>query len=52
MNGRSLLHYAADAGNFDILKELINNGANVNVNNLNRTVSLDLNKSFFFYFSE
>jgi ankyrin repeat protein len=34
MNGRSLLHYAADAGNFDVLKELINNGANVNVNNL------------------
>jgi ankyrin repeat protein len=50
MNGRSLLHYAADAGNFDILKELINNGANVNVNNLNRTVSLDLTKSFFFTF--
>jgi ankyrin repeat protein len=34
MNGRSLLHYAADAGNFDVLKELVNNGANVNVNNL------------------
>jgi ankyrin repeat protein len=32
MNGRSLLHYAADAGNFDVLKELVNNGANVNVN--------------------
>ena len=31
MNGRSLLHYAADAGNFDVLKELVNNGANVNV---------------------
>ncbi|CAF0763454.1 unnamed protein product [Adineta ricciae] len=30
MNGRSLLHYAADAGNFDVLKELVNNGANVN----------------------
>ncbi len=34
MNGRSLLHYAADAGNYDVLKELVNNGANVNVNNL------------------
>jgi len=33
MNGRSLLHYAADAGNFDVLKELVDNGANVNVNN-------------------
>ena len=31
MNGRSLLHYAADAGNFDVLKELISHGANVNV---------------------
>lgn len=30
MHGRSLLHYAADAGNFDVLKELIANGANVN----------------------
>jgi ankyrin repeat protein len=28
------LHYAADAGNYDVLKELVNNGANVNVNNL------------------
>jgi ankyrin repeat protein len=32
INGRTLLHYAADAENEDILKELINNGANVNVN--------------------
>ena len=31
MNGRSLLHYAADAGDFDVLKELVNHGANVNV---------------------
>lgn len=36
MNGRSLLHYAADAGNYDVLKELINNGANVNVKNSNK----------------
>ncbi|CAF3034284.1 unnamed protein product [Rotaria socialis] len=32
MNGRSLLHYAADAGNYDVLKELVDNGANVNSN--------------------
>ncbi len=38
MNGRSLLHYAADAGNFDVLKELINSGANVNVNNRNSSL--------------
>lgn len=35
MNGRSLLHYAADAGNYDVLKELVNNGANVNVRSTN-----------------
>jgi ankyrin repeat protein len=43
MNGRSLLHYAADAGNFDVLKELVNNGANVNVN-------IEIFFSFFKYF--
>jgi ankyrin repeat protein len=31
MNGRTLLHYAADSGNSDVLKELIQNGAKVNV---------------------
>jgi ankyrin repeat protein len=39
MNGRSLLHYAADAGNFDVLKELVSHGANVNVNNLFERIS-------------
>ncbi|CAF0775303.1 unnamed protein product [Didymodactylos carnosus] len=31
MNGRYLIHYAADSGNFDILQELIKNGANINI---------------------